>query len=270
MNFSEGRRRDLVEAVVDPARDALLDLHVDPWHNRSVATLAGDRVVEAAIGLARAAVERLDLRGHTGAHPRIGVVDVVPFVPLGTGDGRAEPSLTEALAARARFARFAADELGVPCFYYGPERSLPDIRRDAFAGLCPDVGPPEPHERAGACCVGARRVLVAYNCWLNGDDVALARRIAREIRGPEVRALGLEIGGRAQVSCNLVAPLRVGPAEVFDAVAAIAPVGRTELVGLVPEAVLEPIDPVRHEELDLDETRTIEYRLARLRYRAPS
>lgn len=224
----------------------LLDVHSDPHHNRSVLTLAGRGVEAAAQAVATEAVRCIDLRLHVGVHPRLGAVDVVPFVPL------AGSSMDDALAARDRFAAWAGDELGVACFLYGPERTLPDVRRHAFTGLAPDTGPPVAHLTAGAICVGARPVLVAYNVWLAaGVDVATARRIAKEIRGPGLRALGLDVGGRAQVSMNLVDPERVTPADAYDAVASRAPVDRAELVGMVPAAVLAAVPTERWAELDL-------------------
>jgi glutamate formiminotransferase len=252
MNISEGRDLHAVELIGRSAGRELLDVHTDAFHNRSVLTLVGQQAAEAA---ALAAVLRLDLRAHRGVHPRIGVVDVVPFVPLGAA------TLDDALAARDRFAAWLGGELGVPCFRYGPERSLPEIRRHAFTSLAPDTGPPEPHPTAGACAVGARPPLVAYNVWLAAADLALARHIARDIRGPAVRALGLEVGERVQVSMNLIDPSAVGPAEAFDLVAARAPVAGAELVGLVPDAVLQAVDRRRWAELDLAADRTIEARL---------
>jgi glutamate formiminotransferase len=183
---------------------------------------------------------------------------VVPFVPL-DGD-----SLDSAIAARDRFAAWAGDELRVPVFLYGPERSLPEVRAHAFAAdLPPSAGPASPHPTAGAICAGARPVLVAYNVWLApGSPVAMARRVAAEVRSPTVRALGLDLGGRAQVSMNLVAPDSFGPGDAYDAVAARAPVERAELVGLLPAAVLQAIPVGRWAELDLGPSRTIESRLA--------
>jgi glutamate formiminotransferase / 5-formyltetrahydrofolate cyclo-ligase len=256
VNISEGRRGDIVAALVGLARPGLLDVHRDPDHNRTVLTLVGE---EAPRAVAAGAVERLDLRTHAGAHPRIGVVDVVPFVPLGTS------TMADAVAARDRFATWAGDALGLPCFVYGPERSLPDVRRTAFVDLAPDTGPPAPHPSAGACAVGARPPLVAYNVWLDGADLSVARAIARELRGRSVRALGLQVGEHVQVSLNLVEPELVGPDAVFDEVAARAAVARAELVGLVPHAVLRRVDPARWAQLDLGPERTIESRLARLR-----
>lgn len=252
INISEGRDRAAIERIGRAAGPELLDVHTDPDHHRSVLTVVGPA---AARAVAAASVLSLDLRRHAGVHPRIGVLDVVPFVPLGGA------TLDDAVAARDAMARWLADELAVPCFVYGPERSLPEVRRRAFVDLAPDVGPPVPHPTAGACAVGARPVLVAYNLWLARPDLAQARALARDLRGPAVRALGLEVGDEVQVSMNLVDPAAVGPAEVYDRVAAQAPIARAELVGLVPEAVLHAIAPHRWAQLDLAEDRTIEGRL---------
>ena len=203
INISEGRDLEVVAAIAAAAGPDLLDVHTDADHNRSVLTVVGE---DAPRAVARAAVERLDLRHHVGVHPRIGVLDVVPFVPLG------DTPMSAAVAARDEFAGWAAEALGLPCFLYGPERSLPDVRRGAFLTLGPDVGPSAPHPSAGAAAVGARRVLVAYNLWLVEPDLETARRIASAIRGDGVRALGLAVGDEVQVSMNLVDPERVGPA----------------------------------------------------------
>ena len=255
MNISEGSRPHVVTAIASSAVDSLLDVHSDVHHNRSVLTLVGE---EAPRAVARAAVAALDLRRHQGVHPRFGVVDVVPFVPL------AGSTLADAVAARDRFLDWMAGELGVPGFAYGPERTLPEVRRLAFAVLAPDRGPPRPHPTAGATAVGARPVLVAWNVWLAEPDLALAQGVARDIRGPRLRALGLPVGGRVQVSMNLVAPDELGPAEAWDLVAERTAVVGAELVGLVPRSVLERIDRARWAELDLAEGKTIESRLAGL------
>ena len=252
VNISEGRRREVIDAIAATAGRDLLDVHVDPDHHRSVLTTVGETAVRH---ITVAAVEQLDLGVHQGAHPRIGVVDVVPFVAL-------DPTpFAEAVAARDRYARWAADELGVPCFLYGPERSLPDVRRGAFTALSPDVGPAEAHPTAGAIAVGVRPVLVAYNLWLATPDLDEARRIARSVRGDAVRALGLAVGAHVQVSMNLIDPTRVGPAEVYERVAAQATIARAELVGLVPRSVMSSIDPSDWERLDLALDRTIESRI---------
>jgi glutamate formiminotransferase / 5-formyltetrahydrofolate cyclo-ligase len=258
VNISEGRDRALVDAIAAAAGRDLLDVHTDPHHHRSVLTLVG---TDAARAVTTAAVERLDLRRHEGVHPRLGVVDVVPFVAL-------EGSTAEdALVARDRFASWLAEEHGVPCFLYGPERTLPDVRRHAFGGLAPDRGPSEPHRTAGAAAVGARPVLVAYNVWLRGADLATARSVALAARRPALRALGLQVGDRLQVSMNLVDPQALGPAEAYDLVRDLARQAGTgvdgaELVGLVPQAVLEAVPSQRWRELDLAPDRTIDARLA--------
>jgi glutamate formiminotransferase len=255
VNVSEGRDRTTIDAIASAGGSTVLDVHTDPHHHRSVLTLGGaDAAVEdAARAVATEAVRRIDIRLHVGVHPRLGAVDVVPFVPL------AGAGMPGAVAARDRFATWAADDLDVPCFLYGPERALPDVRRRAFTGLLPDRGRPVPHPTAGAMCVGARSILVAYNVWLpEGVDRATARRVAAEVRSPAVRALGLDVGGRAQVSMNLVDPASVGPAEAYDAVAARVAVAGAELVGLLPAAVLAAVPESRWEELDLGASRTIE------------
>jgi glutamate formiminotransferase len=255
INVSEGRRDDVLAALADAAGPDLLDLHRDPDHHRAVLTTVGE---EAARSITRVAIERLDLREHVGAHPRIGVVDVVPFVPL------AGSTMADAVAARDRFGAWAAAELGVPSFRYGPERTLPEVRRDAFVALAPDFGPAGPHLSAGAIAVGARPVLVAYNVWLANPDLALAKRIAARLRSPAVRTLGLAVGPHVQVSVNLVDPATTGPAAVYDAVAAEASIARAELVGLTPRSVLDAVDPTRWAALDLAPDRTIEARLTAL------
>jgi glutamate formiminotransferase len=270
INVSEGRVASRIEAIAVAAGVSLLDVHTDPWHNRTVLTLAGHDVELAARAVAEAAIAVLDLNDYSGADRRLGVVDVVPFVPLRTGPpapvaaGLSDPGqadLSAALAARDAFAVYAATDLAVPCFLYGPGRSLAEVRRRALDGVQPDLGPAALHPSAGAICVGARDVLVAYNLWLALDDVNIANEIAKAMRREEVKALGIDLGGRAQVSCNLVEPWLFGPGEAFDFVAARAPIARAELVGLVPTTVLEAIPAERWAELDLGDDRTIEGRL---------
>lgn len=251
VNVSEGRDDAVLDALADAAGDDLLDLHRDPHHHRAVLTLLGE---DAPRRVAVEAVARIDLRAHQGVHPRLGAVDVVPFVPL------EDATLADAERARDDFCGWAAAELDLPCFRYGTERTLPEIRRGAFRELAPDTGPDRPHPTAGACAVGARPVLVAYNLWLAEPDLPLARRVAETVRGGAIRALGFAVGDRVQVSMNLIDPLRVGPADAWDAVAALASVAGAELVGLVPEAVLAAAPPERRTALDLTADRTIEAR----------
>ena len=260
VNISEGRDSSVLDRLRDACGGDLLDVHVDADHNRSVFTLVG---ADAPRSLAAEAVSLLDISRHEGVHPRLGVVDVVPFVPL---DGS---TMADAVTARDDFARWASGTLGVPCFLYGAERTLPDVRRRAWRDLAPDVWrgqTPAPHPTAGAICVGARDVLVAWNAWL-ATDVDTAREVARRVRTPHIRTLGLQTGDHVQVSVNLVAPLEHGPDEAWDAVTREAltlgaTVLRAELVGLVPHAVLDTVDESRWEQLDLSPERTIEARLA--------
>ncbi len=256
VNVSEGRDAAVLAGLAGAAGPLLLDVHADAWHHRSVLTLAGPGVEGAARRVVAEAVRLIDLRRHQGAHPRFGSVDVVPFVPL-----PGSPFL-RAVAARDALAAWAGATLRLPCFLYGPDRTLPEVRRHAFVALSPDHGPAQPHPTAGAVAVGARGVLVAYNLWLApGIDTDRARAVARAVRGPDLRALGLDLGGRAQVSCNLVNPAVLGPADAYDAVAALVAVERAELVGLLPAAVLRRSPPRRWAELDLAADRTIEARL---------
>jgi glutamate formiminotransferase len=269
VNLSEGRDLSVISAITAAGADHVLDVHNDHEHHRSVITLAGSATEEAVRAVARRTVELVDIGAHGGVHPRIGALDVVPFVPLRL-DGSpvtASGDLGPALAARRRFAQWAGRELSLPCFYYGPERSLPELRRNAFVALEPDTGPARPHPSAGACAVGARFVLVAYNLWLSASDVEVAREIARELRGPAVRALGLAVGAGSQVSCNLVDPLYFGPAEAYDAVGRLAAdrgveITNAEVVGLVPAEVVAAVPKGRQRQLDLDPERTIEACLA--------
>lgn len=253
INISEGADADRLRKVRDSAAPDLLDLHVDRHHNRSVLTTVG---ATAARRITRSALEVLDLSSHVGVHPRLGVVDVVPFVPLGTS------TMADAIVARDDFARWAGDELGVPCFLYGPERTLPEIRRRAFVEITPDTGPSTPHTSAGAICVGARSPLVAYNLWLQDSTLEVARRIASSMRRPEVRALGLQVGDEVQVSMNLLDADSIGPMEVYDDVSRLAPIARAELVGLVGAAALARTPRERWEQLDVSWERTVESRVA--------
>jgi len=268
MNLSEGRDLAVLARLGDASGRDLLDVHTDPDHHRSVFTMVGEQAPRAVAALA---VELVDLRRHEGVHPRFGMVDVVPFVPL------RDAVLADAVRARDDFARWAAATLDVPCFLYGPlpsrsggppglERTLPEVRRGAFRTLVPDLGPPVPHRSAGAMAVGARPLLVAYNLWLTEPDLDRARAIATAIRSPQLRTLGLAVGDHVMVSCNLVDPVALGPAQAWDQVAEHAAIARAELVGLVPEAVLRATPEARWAPLDLAPDRTIEARLVAAGY----
>jgi glutamate formiminotransferase len=252
VNVSEGRRPGVVGSVAGAARPAaLLDVHTDPDHHRSVLTLAGvpGDLVRGVVALARCVVAQVDLRVHRGAHPRLGAVDVVPFVPLGTA-----PMALAVDTARA-CARRLWEELHIPSFLYGAAapgepRSLPAVRAGAFRTLVPDVGGPERHPTAGATAVGARPLLVAYNLTLETRDPAVARRIAAVVRERDgglrhLQAIGLLLptSGAVQVSMNLTSPVETTMAHAYDAVSAAAATEATvvaagELVGLAPRAAL--------------------------------
>jgi len=256
-NFSEGRDAALVDrlsaAVSSPPEVRLLDQTMDPDHHRSVVTAVGppEAVEDGLLSAARAAVSKIDLGRHQGVHPRIGALDVAPFIPVGGIDW-------DDLTARARaFGRRLAQELDLPVFFYGraataPERNrLEVIRREAFTALSPDCGGPQPHPTAGAVAVGVREFLVAFNIQLATRDLSIARRIARSIREssggmPAVKALGLDLPaeGCTQVSMNLVDFRTTPPAAVFARVReqarqADVEIIDSELIGLIPQAALE-------------------------------
>jgi glutamate formiminotransferase len=256
-NVSEGRDEaalaTLREAFSRPAR--LLDVHADADHHRSVFTLvgSGEELVETLLAGIRWAAERIDLRRHEGAHPRIGAVDVVPFVPL------VPEHEEDARAAALALADRVAAELRIPVFFYG--RLTDDQREPAFfrsggpeglqrridAGeLSPDRGPAELHPTAGGVLVGVRRPLIAFNVNLRSDDVEAARAIARAVRErdggfPGVRALGLDLprAGLVQVSMNVTdwqaaALHEIVERIVMEAEARGLEVAGSELVGLMP------------------------------------
>ena len=252
-NFSEGRDLETIEAIGGAlsGRARLLDVHADPDHNRSVFTLvAGDAaIVDAVVAAVACARERIDLRRHEGAHPRVGAADVVPFVPIAPGDlARAQAASVEA-AGRI-------GELGLPVFVYGAPGRGPaffrrggpeELQRRLDAGeLAPDYGPPRLDPAAGAVLVGARPPLVAFNVNLRTDDLEVARAIAAAVREtgggfPGVRALGLALprAGLVQVSMNVedweAAPLHEIVARVAEEAAQrAAEVAGSELVGLMP------------------------------------
>jgi glutamate formiminotransferase / formiminotetrahydrofolate cyclodeaminase len=264
-NFSEGRNA----AVLDALRAALtsvpgvrlLDAQADPSHHRSVFTLVAppDAALEAAFRGIKAAAERIDLRVHKGEHPRMGAADVVPFIPL---EG---VTMDDGVALARRLGERVGAELAIPVFLYEraatrPERqNLADVRKGEFEGLreligkdpahAPDFGPAKIHPSAGAVAIGARPFLVAYNVYLKTGDQAIAKAIAKKVRTatgglPAVKALGLLVGGEAQVSMNLVDIDVTPPHVAFEAVAAAARELGTEatwseIVGMVPERCVQ-------------------------------
>ena len=274
-NVSEGRRPDVVRGLADVVSAVpgirLLDLTSDADHNRSVITFAGDAeaVESAALALVAAAYGAIDMRTHIGEHPRLGAVDVVPFVPLSGS------TMEDCVAIAKRVGGAVAKAHDVPVYYYAkaatrPERvRLPDIRKPQYEGLQalmdtthgPDDGPARVHPTAGAIVVGARPPLIAFNIELDTADVKLAKRIAKEIRESSggltaVQAMGFELTDpvRAQVSMNLLDHSVTSLATVWREVEARAnaagvKVLRGELIGLAP---LDAMLDVARESLRLD------------------
>jgi len=274
VNVSEGRDVAMLDVLSRSCGASLLDRHQDADHHRSVFTLAGPgpRDAETATAaLARAVAEQLDLSDHQGVHPRFGMLDVVPFCAL-------EEDRDVAAAAALGFAEWAAIDLELPVFLYDDadplRRSLPELRAAAFTTRAPDLGPPRPHPTLGAVAVGARPPLVAVNCWLDTDDLLIAREIARQVREtdgglPGVRALGLamESRGVCQVSMNLVDLPVTGIEAACTEVRRFAErddfsVTKVEIVGLVPAAELERTAPQFRDWAGLSPDLTIEGRLA--------
>jgi len=251
VNISEGQNPGKLATLSAVVSANLLDVHTDPDHHRSVFTLHG---ADAPRLLAASAVNLLNIHDHAGVHPRLGVVDVVPFVPLGS------TTIDKAIHERNAFAQWAADELGVPSFYYGPERTLPDIRRTAWTSLSPDVGPRIAHPTAGAMCVGVREVLVAYNIFLTDATMEMAREIVVNIRQPGLRALSFFVGGHAQISMNLTDLDTMNVDMAYDIVAQYGNIARAELVGLMPLSAVTKIEQSRWSQLDIGVDKTIEAR----------
>ena len=264
-NVSEGRRPEVVEALVAAIRQVpgvrVLDYSSDPSHNRSVLTLAGDAapLASAVLTLFEQATAAIDLRTHTGEHPRVGAVDVVPFVPI---EG---VTMAECVALAQETAQAVAQRFGVPVFLYEEaatnpaRRNLEDIRRGEFEGLAekiarpewkPDYGPAAPHPSAGASVIGARMPLIAYNINLATDRLDVARKIAAAIRQSSggfrfVKAMGITLEDRkiVQVSMNLTNYEKTPMFRVFEVVKREAErygvkVLESEIVGLVPSAAL--------------------------------
>ena len=283
-NFSEGRRPAVIDAVAGRVSATpgvqLLDRTSDRDHNRSVLTFAGpaDAVLSAMEAATEEAIARIDMNQHDGQHPRIGAVDVVPFVPLG------ETTMDECVSLAHRYGTDVAARFGLPVYLYAraatrPDRQvLADIRRPQYEGLreliatdehAPDIGPRRLHSTAGAVAVGARPFLIAYNINLDSRDLDLARRIARAVREssgglPRVQALGLYLEDLqcAQVSMNLldhtVTPLwRVWQAVGELAAASSVELRELELIGLAPLAAL--LDVADH--IGVDHALAVEQRI---------
>jgi glutamate formiminotransferase/formiminotetrahydrofolate cyclodeaminase len=266
-NFSEGRKPEIIEQLARGIESVpgavVLDTHMDADHNRSVITFVAEAeaVVEAAVRAVGLAAELIDLRQHRGEHPRVGATDVLPFVPV------RGVTMENCIALAHEAGERIANELHIPVYFYerAARRSyrvnLEDVRRGGFELLreeieiveerMPDVGEPRIHESAGACIVGARPFLVAYNVNLRTDDLSIARRIASTVRGRDgglryLKALGFELGtrGMVQVSMNLVDYEKTQLHQAFEMVRREAlrygvSVAGSEIVGLLPQAALD-------------------------------
>jgi len=262
LNFSEGQREEVIQAIVAAAQGVrVLDVSSDKDHNRTVVTFVGSlqAAAAAAVQVTAKAVELIDMNAHHGAHPRMGAVDVIPFVPLG------QATMEEAVAAARRVGQQLGEDLGIPVYLYEeaatrPERrNLADVRKGEYEGLAqkladpawaPDFGPVHPHPTAGATAVGARIYLLAYNVNLGTPDVEVAKAIARAVRAKTgglqyVKALGVMLHERnqAQVTMNVVDPFRTPLYRVLELVRLEAarygvPVVGTEIIGLVPLTLL--------------------------------
>lgn len=248
-NFSEGRDPGFVDAVVSAFESSgaeVLDASRDPDHNRSVVTAVGavSSIEAGALAAAEVALERIDLRHHEGVHPRVGALDVLPFVPL------RDVSWHEVVQLSRRVGG-VLEQRGIPIHYYGrasdpPGRVLADLRRGGFENL------ETRHPSAGASCIGVRDVLLAWNVDVIGVDLRGAREIASRIRErdggfPGLRALGLllEEQDRVQISMNLEDPIRTAPLQVFEAIEQevlrrSGEVVETEVIGMVPDVLAGP------------------------------
>lgn len=287
-NFSEGQNRKTIDAIADALQRQggvrLLDVCIDADHNRTVFTFIGSPqdIERGAAAACDRALALIDMRAQRGVHPRIGAVDVVPFIPLKNA------VMADAVKTARRFGRALAERNGLPVYFYGEaalvaeRRELPHIRRGGYEALekrmkdpkwAPDAGPAVLNERSGATAVGARDFLVAYNINLESSNLEAARKIAETIRFSSgglmhVKAIGVPLKSRGivQVSMNLTNFRETPVKEVFDRVRAEAErlgvkVLESELVGLIPEEALQGVTPQYLMLRDFSEDRIIERHL---------
>jgi glutamate formiminotransferase len=290
-NFSEGRRSDIVEAIVKPFRGrrgcVLLDCRADKDHNRLVVSLVGapDPIQEALLEASTVAISHIDIERHQGGHPRVGAVDVIPFVPL------RGITMEECVELARSFGRRYHEDTGIPVYFYEeaalrPERKgLEVIRRGQYEALKaeitnperhPDVGKPKLHPSAGATVIGARKFLVAFNVNLGTDDVKVAKEIAKAVRSSSgglchVKGIGLalESRGLVQVSMNIVDHEKNALYRVLELIRMEArkwgvPVVETEVYGLIPAATLLDSASYYMQIAGFDPDQVIELRLLRM------
>ena len=287
-NFSEGRRKEVIEAIIDEARKfnvKILDYSPDADHNRTDVTFIGEpeEVKKAALAMSMKAVELIDMNKHKGEHPRMGAMDVVPFIPLmGT-------TMEECIELAKQFASEFSEKAGVPCYLYEEAATRPDrknlvnVRRGEFEGLKeeigknddkkPDFGPNHIHPTAGATAVGARFFLIAFNVNLSTNDISIAKNIAKAVRHSSggyryVKAMGFEIKERGivQVSMNMVNYKGTPLFRVFETIKREAErygvnVIGSEIVGLIPMEALIAVADFYLQLENFDEKQVLEKRL---------
>ena len=284
-NFSEGRSRATLDAIVDSARAAstarIIDYSLDPDHNRAVVTLLGapGEIRDAVLAAAHKAIETIDLRHHDGEHPRIGAVDVIPLVPI------AGITLQECAEIACEIGQELSHRLDLPIYFYEHSArcehraNLPDVRRGGFERLCelgmtgdraPDCGPSAPHPSAGATVVGARNPLIAYNVNLRTTDLEIAREIVRSIRSGEadltgVRSIAVWLASRSlvQVSTNITRPDLSSIQQVFTYVSEQAEklgvaVAESEIIGAIRRRHLDGATPERIKAVSFKEEQIID------------
>ncbi len=287
-NFSEGRRKEVIEAIIDEARKfnvKILDYSPDADHNRTDVTFIGEpeEVKKAALAMSMKAVELIDMNRHKGEHPRMGAMDVVPFIPLmGT-------TMEECIELAKQFASEFSEKAGVPCYLYEEAATRPDrknlvnVRRGEFEGLKeeigknddkkPDFGPNHIHPTAGATAVGARFFLIAFNVNLSTNDISIAKNIAKAVRHSSggyryVKAMGFEIKERGivQVSMNMVNYKGTPLFRVFETIKREAErygvnIIGSEIVGLIPMEALIAVADFYLQLENFDEKQVLEKRL---------
>jgi glutamate formiminotransferase / 5-formyltetrahydrofolate cyclo-ligase len=291
-NFSEGCNQKNIRTIAEVFESfpcvRLVDFSSDTDHNRSVYTFLGgpDDVLEAALAVCGKALQLIDMCKQSGVHPRLGAVDVVPFIPLSTA------RIKDAIDVAHRFGKLFYERFGVPVYFYGEaaldqrRRELADVRRGGYEALAqkmsipqdaPDVGDPVFNTRAGATVVGARELLIAYNVNLASDDLRLAQKIASQIREKNgglkhVRAIGviLKSRGIAQVAMNLTNYKETPLKPIYDLVESLAhdrgvEILETELIGLIPKAAFAGTTPKYLKLKDFDKDRLLETHLKSFR-----
>ncbi|MCD6172065.1 MAG: glutamate formimidoyltransferase [Thermoplasmata archaeon] len=285
-NFSEGKRKDVIDAIINEGKKfkvKILNIHSDPSHNRTDVTIIGEPedVKKSALAMSIKAVELIDMNKHKGEHPRMGAMDVVPFIPL------MNVAMEDCIRLANEFAEEFSSKTNVPCFLYEeaarqPERkNLADVRRGEFEGLReeigknpekkPDYGPNKIHPTAGATAVGAREFLIAFNVNLATDDIKIAKKIAKAVRHSSggyryVKAMGFEVGSIVQVSMNMTNYKKTPLFRVFETIKREAErygthILSSEIVGMTPLDAIVDIASFYLRLKEFDSSQIIEKRL---------